>query len=173
MITLSFLTTVSARWVKFACLLSAFILMVVMGANAQTRRAAASSVPATNPDEDAGVYKEYRGIQLGMTADEVRKKLGTPRDKSDEQDFYMFGENETAQIVYDRTSHKVTTISADFLNIGDTVPTAKTVFGGDVEAKPDGSIYKMVRFTKAGYWVSFNRTSGNAPLTTVTLQKIQ
>jgi len=30
-----------------------------------------------------------------------------------------------------------------------------------------------VRFTKAGYWLSYNRTGGASPLTTVTLQKIQ
>ena len=173
MITSSFLTTVAARCVKSACYISVFTLMVVAGVNAQTRRAAPAVVPAANHEDDSGIFKEYRGIQLGMTADEVRKKLGTPRDKSDEQDFFVFGENETAQIVYDRTSHKVTTISADFLNLGATVPTAKQVFGDEVEAKADGSVYKMVRFTKAGYWVSFNRTSGNAPLTTVTLQKIQ
>lgn len=83
----------------------------------------------------------------------------------------MFGDNETAQIVYDKT-HKVITISADFLTAGTSVPTAKQVFGAEVEAKADGSVYKMVRFPKAGYWVSFNRTSGNSPMTSVTLQKI-
>jgi hypothetical protein len=107
-----------------------------------------------------------------MTAEEVRKKLGDPKDKSDEQDFFIFNETETAQIVYDKT-RKVVTISADFLTAGEKVPTAKQVFGGDVESKADGSVYKMVRFPKAGYWLSYNRTGGNSPLTTVTLQKIQ
>lgn len=129
-------------------------------------------VATSAAEEEGAVFKEYRGVQLGMTADEVRKKLGTPRDKGDEQDFYMFGESETAQIVYDQT-HKVITISADFLTMGSDVPTAKSVFGSEVEAKADGSVYKMVRFPKAGYWISFNRTSGASPLTTVTLQKIQ
>jgi hypothetical protein len=30
----------------------------------------------------------------------------------------------------------------------------------------------MVRFPKAGYWISYNRTGGNSPMTSVTLQKI-
>jgi len=107
-----------------------------------------------------------------MTAAEARKKLGDPKDKGDEQDFFVFNESETAQIVYDKTQ-RVITISADFLTAGDKVPTAKQVFGGDVEAKADGSVYKMIRFPKAGYWLSYNRTSGNSPLITVTLQKIQ
>lgn len=122
-------------------------------------------------EDDSSVLHDYRGIQLGMLADEVRKKLGDPKDKSDEQDFYLFGEIEMAQIVYDKT-HKVVTISADFLTAGTGVPTSKQVLGAEVEAKADGSVYKMVRFPKAGFWLSYNRTSGASPLTTVTLQKI-
>jgi hypothetical protein len=123
-------------------------------------------------EDDSAVFHDYRGIQLGMLANDVRKKLGEPKDKSDQQDFYLFGESETAQIVYDKTG-KVVTISADFLTAGAGVPTCKQVLGAEVEAKADGSVYKMVRFPKAGYWLSYNRTGGNSPLTTVTLQKIQ
>lgn len=35
------------------------------------------------------LYAEYRGVRLGMTAVEVRAKLGEPALKSDEQDFYV------------------------------------------------------------------------------------
>jgi hypothetical protein len=148
---------------------AASLLIALSSANAQASRRAAT--PAAAEDESA-LFKDYRGVQLGMTTDEVRKKLGAPKDKGDEQDFFIFNETETAQIVYDKT-HKVITISADFLTAGDQVPTAKQVFGGDVEAKADGSVYRLMRFPKAGYWLSYNRTSGTAPLTTVTLQKIQ
>lgn len=147
---------------------AASLLVAVSSATAQTRKPATS---ASSEDESV-LFRDYRGVQLGMTSDEVRKKLGDPKDKSDEQDFYIFNDNETAQIVYDKT-HKVVTISADFLTVGDKVPTAKQIFGGDVEAKADGSVYRMLRLLKAGYWISFNRTGGASPLTTVTLQKIQ
>ncbi|HEY6233272.1 MAG TPA: hypothetical protein VIW64_18550 [Pyrinomonadaceae bacterium] len=148
---------------------TASLLILSASGNAQTPRRSAA---ASGVEEEAGTFKEYRGVQLGMSADEVRKKLGAPKDKGDEQDFFVFGESETAQIVYDQ-AHKVVTISADFLTSGASVPTAKQVFGSDVEAKADGSVYRMVRFPKAGYWISYNRTSGSSPLTTVTLQKIQ
>lgn len=147
---------------------AASLLLAMSSANGQGPRKTAA---AAGEDESA-MFKEYRGVQLGMTADEVRKKLGDPKDKGDEQDFFVFNETETAQIVYDKT-HKVVTISADFLNPSSSVPTAKQVFGADLEAKADGSIYRMVRFPKAGYWLSYNRTGGASPLTTVTLQKIQ
>lgn len=145
------------------------LLLPLTGLNAQAPRKVSATAHA---EEELTVFKDYRGVQLGMTADEVRKKLGDPRDKGEEQDFFMFNDTETAQIVYDKL-RKVITISADFLNTGSTVPTAKQVFGSEVAPKADGSVYRMVRFPKAGYWVSFNRTSGDAPLTTVTLQKIQ
>jgi len=145
------------------------VLIALSSASAQTPKKGGAK-PAG--DEESALFHDYRGVQLGMTADEARKKLGDPKDKGDEQDFYVFYESETAQIVYDK-EHKVVTISADFLTAGASVPTAKQVFGSDIEAKADGSVYKMVRFTKAGYWLSYNRTSGAPPLTTVTLQKIQ
>lgn len=145
------------------------IALLTLSAIAQTTRRV--STHAAVADEVAPQFSGYRGISLGMTADEVRKKLGEPKDKGDEQDFFMFGETETAQIVYDKT-HKVVTISADYLPAASDILTPKQVFGSEVEAKADGSIYKMVRYPKAGYWLSYNRTSGAAPLTTVTIQKI-
>jgi outer membrane protein assembly factor BamE (lipoprotein component of BamABCDE complex) len=148
---------------------AAGLLIAFSSASAQTARKGAAQ---PSGDEESALFHDYRGVQLGMTADEVRKKLGDPKDKGDEQDFFIFNESETAQIVYDKT-HKVVTISADFMTASASVPTAKQVFGSEVEAKADGSVYRMVRFTKAGYWLSYNRTGGASPLTTVTLQKIQ
>ena len=141
----------------------------VGSANAQVRKGTGAG--ATTPEDASTSFREYRGVQLGMISDEVRKKLGSPKDKGDEQDFFIFDEKETAQIVYDKT-HKVITISADFLNTNSAL-TAKQVFGADVEPKADGSVYKMVRYPKAGYWLSYNRTSGNSPLISITLQKIE
>jgi hypothetical protein len=152
-----------------------FLALACVLATLACSSAEAQRRPTTAPaaaQEDSPSFHEYRGVQLGMIADEVRKKLGVPREKGDEQDFFVFNDTETAQIVYDKT-HKVVTISADFLTAGTGVLTAKEVFGGELEAKADGSIYKMVRYPKAGYWLSFNRTGGASPLTTVTLQKIQ
>ncbi|HUS10676.1 MAG TPA: hypothetical protein VMZ30_09440 [Pyrinomonadaceae bacterium] len=159
---------VNSRVFVFTIAAASLLLLLSAGNAQKTRR----STAAAAGEDESGTFKEYRGVQLGMLAEEVRKKLGSPKDKGEEQDFFVFGESETVQIVYDQ-AHKVVTISADFLTAGETVPTAKQVFGSDVEAKADGSVYRMVRFPKAGYWLSYNRTSGTSPLTTVTIQKIQ
>jgi hypothetical protein len=168
LIPLSKVQTLSPANVRFVALIIAVIALLLFGVSAAAQRRS----PAPAPEEDSSAFKEYRGVQLGMTADDVRKKLGSPKDKGDEQDFFVFGDNESAQIVYDAT-HKVVTISADFLLTDASVPTGKQVFGSAIEAKADGSMYKMVRFPKAGYWLSYNRTGGASPMTSITLQKIQ
>jgi hypothetical protein len=134
---------------------------------AQTTRKSPSAAP-----DDSPVFHEYRGIQIGWVADDVRKKLGIPADKGDEQDFYVFGEKETAQILYDKTTKKVTAISVDFMNGANDVITPQQVFGADVETKPDGSKHRLVRYPKAGYWVSYSRTAGDTPIVTITIQKL-
>src|SRR5215217_2367284 len=116
------------------------------------------------------VFHEYRGVKIGWLADEVRKKLGSPANKGEEQDFYMFGEKETAQFLYDKG--QVTAISVDFMNGAKEIITPQQVFGADIDAKPDGSKYKLVRYPKAGYWVSYSRTAGETPIITVTIQRL-
>lgn len=127
--------------------------------------------PSTGPDDDP-VFLDYRGVKIGLLAEEVRKKLGSPANKGEEQDYFIFGEKETAQILYDK-SKQVTAISVDFMSGASAVITPQQVFGSDFEAKADGSKHKLVRYPKAGYWVSYSRTAGDTPIITVTIQKLQ
>ena len=129
------------------------------------------SKPAGGAEEEP-MFHDYRGVQIGWLADDVRKKLGAPADKGVEQDFFVFGEKETAQILYDKTTGKVTAISVDFMSGATGVITPQQVFGADIESKPDGSKYKLVRYPKVGYWISYSRTAGDTPIVTVTLQKL-
>src|SRR5215210_4223217 len=115
-------------------------------------------------------FSAYKGVRIGMTADEARKLLGSPTDKDDRQDVYSFNENESCQVYYDATK-KVSAVSITYFG-GKTVPTAKAILGGEADARQDGSVYKLIRFPKAGYWVSYTRTSGDAPMTIIAIQKI-
>ncbi|HLL71427.1 MAG TPA: hypothetical protein VK363_08340 [Pyrinomonadaceae bacterium] len=157
-----------------ACLLC---LAAVAAQAQQTRashaapRADANSNASANADADMPAFQEYKGVRIGMSADEARKKLGSPTDKGDTQDFYLVSEKESVQVMYD-AERKVSALALIYMNAGANVPTAKAVMGTDIEAKPDGSLYKMVRYPKAGYWVSYSRTAGDAPIVSVTMQKI-
>jgi hypothetical protein len=141
----------------------------------QRAQTPAQKSPVVEPtrDEDAPPYREYKGVRIGMTCDEARKLLGVPADKGDAQDFYIFSETETAQVFYDKDK-KVFAVAAVYSNgTASGVPTPKAVLGSEIEPKPDGSLHKMVAYPKAGYWVSYSRTSGDSPLVTVTMQKRQ
>jgi hypothetical protein len=151
---------------------------LLMGASvgwAQSYKSSArSTVAGSNPEskgEDEPLFSEYRGVRIGMTAEEARKKMGEPQDKSDEQDFFVFNEKESAQVFYDK-AHKTYAISINYIGAGGSTPLPKAVLGSEIEAQPDGSMYKMVRYRKSGFWVAYSRTAGSDPLITVTMNKI-
>src|SRR5215467_8983612 len=155
----------STFWLPSRALLVVIsFILAAAGVSGQTTRKAAGA-------EEEPVFHEYRGVKLGWLADDVRKKLGNPANKSDEQDYYLFNnEKERAQIYYDKATRQVTAISVDFMTGATEVITPQQVFGGAVEAKADGSQSKLVRYPKAGCWVSYSRTAGDSPIVTVTIQ---
>ena len=147
------------------------ILLLLLGAivSGQTKTEA-MKVARGHSQVQQPVYREYRGVRLGMTAAEARAKLGEPAMKSDEQDFYVFSANETAQIVY--TEHKVVTISTDYAG-GVGAPDYKNVVGEDLQQKPDGSFFRMVLHDSERFWVSYHKSASVMPVVTITIGKMK
>lgn len=136
--------------------------------------AAQTTAPAPGGNQEKAEeppFHEYKGVRIGMTADEARKKLGNPTDKGDKQDFYSLNDNETCEVYYDE-GKKVYAVKITYLG-GNAVPEPRKILGIDADTQQNGSLYKMLRFPKVGYWVSYMRTAGDSPMTLVTLQKIQ
>jgi hypothetical protein len=131
------------------------------------QKARTNATALTTPQQP--LFSEYKGIQLGMTTDEVRAKLGHPTVKADDQDYYMFSESESAQFAYNAT-HKVVTISIDYTGAG--APDYRNVVGPSIDQMQDGSLYKLVRYEAPSFWVSYNRTAGTSGIVTITIQKI-
>jgi hypothetical protein len=129
------------------------------------------ALPTPVADASKTVFAEYRGITVGMPMAEARAKLGEPKEKSDQQDYYVFSDGESTQVVYD-TQGKVRTISTSYFGDKVKAPTAKDVLGTDVEAGADGAINKLVKFPKAGIWISYVRTGGSDPMVMVTIQRM-
>ena len=127
---------------------------------------------AQKPTTEQPLFSDFKGVRIGMSTDEARKKLGSPRDKGDDQDFYLYNDTEAVQVFYDKASKTVTAISIDYMSGANAIPTPKDVVGSEPETKADGSAYKLVRYPKAGFWVSYSKTAGNSPTITITLQKI-
>ena len=145
------------------------LLVLVWGANAQAQKsgAAVNTVPAVTQQP---LYTEYKGVRLGMTAEEARSRLGKPTFSDNELDYFVLSETETVQIGFD-AQHKVKIISVDYLN-GTGAPDPKAVVGADPDTKPNGSLYRVVHYESQGFWVSYSRTAGPVIIVTVTIQKI-
>jgi hypothetical protein len=131
---------------------------------------AQSALPATQVAEP--IYREYRGVQIGMSKEQARQKLGTPGDVSDRQDFFNFSGVESAQVFYDAQA-RVMAVSVNYLGEEGKAPPPEKIFGAPVEPAADGTIYKLVKYEHAGYLVVYSRSGGDAPpLVTVTMQKL-
>lgn len=161
------------RIVFLAVLLVAFAV-VGSFASFETSAATASyafALPTPAVDASKSTFAEYRGITVGTPRADTRGKLGEPKEKSDQQDYYVISDGESTQVVYDNDG-KVRTISTSYF--GDKVkpPTAKDVLGTDVEAGSDGAINKLVKFPKAGVWISYVRTGGSDPMVMITIQRM-
>jgi len=154
---------------SLVCACGLLFLVWCASANAQTQRSKAKMGSAHAEEVQQPLYREYRGVRLGMTAEEARARLGDPALKGDDQDFYVFSEKETAQIAYN-AAQKVVTISIDYVG-GVGAPDHRTVVGDALETRPDGSTYQIVRYESQGFWVSYNRSTGPVPTVTITLQQ--
>lgn len=117
------------------------------------------------------LYTGFMGVELGMSADEVRNKLENLRDKGETQDFFVFSDRKSAQVFYD-DQRKVKALSVDYVGNESEAPSPEKVMGEAVEAKPDGSMHALKRYPEAGYWIAYSRTGGENPITTVTMQRM-
>jgi len=158
----AFRRLISSRMKLGSVLLAVLTLTVTVSINSFGQRQRAAEEP---------LFSEFKGVRIGTPAEEARKKLGSPRDKADDQDFYVFNETQAVQVYYDKAK-TVSAISIDFMSGATEIPAPKDVIGGEPDTKADGSAYKMVRYPKLGYWVSYSRTAGASPTITVTIQKI-
>ena len=155
-------------FIRPTLLLVSIVLIACCVANAQ--EVAVNSKATSTAAANVPVFADYRGIKIGMTADEVRSKVEGVK-KGDGHDFLSASEHESAQIYYDDKG-KVTAISVDYIGDTNNAPTPEKVLGAAIEAKPDGSMYQLNRYHDAGYWVSYNRTAGDKPIVTITMQKM-
>jgi hypothetical protein len=131
---------------------------------------AAMPVPAEAKPVNEPLYRDFKGVTIGMSIDEVRSKLGKPKEKFDDQDFFVLSDKERARVYYD-AGKKARAIIATYIGDDSGAPLPVAVIGMEIESKQDGSMHKLVTYPEAGYWLSYSRTAGNDPLVMITMQK--
>jgi hypothetical protein len=117
------------------------------------------------------VIKEYRGMFIGSERDLVRQKLGDPKDEFPAEDSFELSDNESVRVFYD-DAKKVRAIVVTYSGKLDSAPKPNEVLVEAIEPKPDGGIYKMVRFEDKGFWVSYMKISGDNPSIIITVQSM-
>jgi hypothetical protein len=147
-------------------------LAIAIGLSTEVYGQANASIRSAEAKQAAeGKKYDYKGISVGITLDAVRSKLGGPKEKSDEMDQYIFSANETAQVYYNEAK-QVRAIMITYSGDLKDAPTAKDVFGEDVAPKADGGVFKMERYPKEGFWISYNRIAGADGIVTIAVQKM-
>jgi cytoskeletal protein RodZ len=138
----------------------------------QTTGTQAAQTQTTSAPADEPLYSEFKGVRIGTSQIEARKRLGNPEVKSKEMDIFSFSDKQRARVAYDANGNAVAVV-VTYIGKNADAPAPKSILGTDADSKPDGSLYKMLRFPKAGYWVSYTRTPGDDPMTVIAIQKIQ
>lgn len=128
------------------------------------------AAPLPTPAGGNPPFSSYKGVSIGMSIDEVRDKLGKTKEPSEAMDYYAPAGDEFIQVYYEAKA--VTALTVTFKGNLDSAPNPKTVFGENAEVKPDGGIFKMVRYPKAGFWISYNKISGDDPVIMIAIKKI-
>lgn len=147
-------------------LVAAIVVIATMAAFAQDGQTAKQSGP---------VITDLKGIKIGMTKDEVREKLGKPSTSDKSSMVYTLSKIETAQIGLNSKGN-VRTIALIYTDDDADTPKFEDVFGPSVEkvTKKNGSVYKLVRYPSAGFWIAYSRSIiDKKPLTTITMRKLE
>jgi hypothetical protein len=152
-----------------------FLLALAPASYAQAiadNRPKAGDDNATAVQTATAPMKEFRKVGIGMSADDVESAWGDPKVKDESGFLFNLSDSETAQVELG-PEKKVTAIAITFKD-GKGAPSLAEVFGAGATAdrQANGTLYKMVRYKDAGYWISYYEASGDNAATTVTIRKL-
>jgi hypothetical protein len=158
---------------------AAFLIFVFgLAALGQAGENSKDASPSKPPDPEVKpalqpVFTNYKGLSIGAARDSVKEKLGKPKIEDDDGFYFILSKDEQVQIRLDE-SKNVSLIAVTYAVGNENTPKYEEVFGKGVPvaARPDGSIYNLIRYPEAGFWVAYSRTSGDDPTVTVTIQKL-
>jgi len=152
-----YFTAVSSSFAVILCLSTVFVV------RADVSQVATFQDPAPAPEK---VMREFRGVSLGMSRDEVRKALGNSSSSTDTSEDYKFDGENILTVHYD--NGKVKAIQIAFYE-DKNIPDWKEVVG-DAEISESESGAKHARKVVAAnnFWVSMWRNKDGS-MTRITI----
>jgi len=130
-----------------------------------------TATPAPTKAAITPLVHSVRDVELGMSIDDVKKKLGRPEVQDDTGLLFTLSGGNSVQIGLDENKH-VRTVAVIYGAGSKDAPALKDIFGASAE-DTTGDVYKMERYPDAGYWVSYSRTnSQDKAIVVVTMRKI-
>jgi len=134
-----------------------------------TQSKSVATTPAKKVVQPA--LKAIREVELGMSVDDVKHKLGKPDVEDDTGMYFTLNGGDSVQIGLG-PDKKVRTVASIYAAGSKNAPSAQEVLGADADST-DGDTYKMIRYPDAGYWVSYSKTnSKDKPVVIVTMRKL-
>jgi len=120
----------------------------------------------------AGMMSDYKGVKPGSSKDDVHQKLGKPAKADGESsEEYDLGSSNTLDVQYG-ADNKVRTMVLYFFSNDDKVPKFADVVGDTkIDKKDDGSQTAKMFDSKAKVSITMSRTSGDSPMTVITLRQ--
>ena len=162
--------------------LFALIVFLFVAEGVTARAQAASDQPAADPAKTAKaevkapepLIHDLLGVTIGMTAADIRKKLGKP-ESADATGMYFRKDGPDVQLQFG-SDGKAAMIALMYSSGDKGAPELAEVLGPDYKADPpqNGRIYEALRYPAAGYSIRYSRSKvGDGNMTVITMERIK
>jgi len=169
---------------RFPLFTTILLVAFTFGVGAVSAQTADKSVvnPATTPKENLTaavkppepLIRDLLGITVGMTASDIKKKLGKP-ESADATGMYFRKDGPDVQLQFG-TDGKAEMIALMYSAGDKGAPELAEVLGSDYKADPpqNGRIYEALRYPAAGYSIRYSRSKvGDGNMTIITMERIK
>ncbi len=113
----------------------------------------------------------FRGIQLGMTSQEVRKLIGKSDLKDDELELFKLSATRRIRVYY-AADGRARAIVSTFFGDDSGAPAPEAVLGTSIRLAEDGSGSGTLESPDEGYSIVYSRVGGDNPMVLITMQRL-
>lgn len=154
-----------SRWYRVAPTLLAVLALCLPKATLARLQQPAQGAAASKPTK---VMREYRGVKLGLTPDQVHNAVGKPEQISENREEYKIEGDGLLTVHYENG-----TVKAIQLYIPDIkyAPAFTDVIGdAEIQTRENGAKHARLIVAKENFWVSMYQNK-DGTVTTITISR--